>query len=216
MGELAQQFLTQAEQQRVREAVQEAEKRTAGEIVVMVVSASHHYPMAGVRGALLALAPALALTPLIGGWLWLGHANLWVFLALAAVLGPAGAALVGRIPSLKRLLATRSEIDEEVREAAVSCFFNNRLYCTRDQSGVLVFISLLERKVWVLADKGIAERVGQDVWDQTVATITEGIRRRRACPAICAAVERVGRLLADHFPPRPDDTDELKGLILED
>jgi len=216
MGNLASAFLTEAQQQQIRDAVAQAEARTAGEIVVLVVSASYHYPMAAVRAALFCALPlGLLLTPVAGGWLWLGRANLWVFLALATVLGIVAVAAVNHWAVLKRWLTPVAEMEAEVREAAVTGFFNHRLHCTRDQSGVLIFISVLEHKVWVLADKGICDCVGEGAWSQTVALITDGIRRRQPCPAICAAVQQVGDLLALHFPPRPGDTDELKAVIVE-
>ena len=70
MRDLAKQFLTEQEQQRINAAVEAAEKTTSGEIVCLVESASYRYPMANVLGGtVLALPLSLVLTPLIGGWL---------------------------------------------------------------------------------------------------------------------------------------------------
>jgi putative membrane protein len=150
----------------------------------------------------------------VGGGLWLGYQNLWVFLVLAAVLCAVGAVAVRHSVFLKRLLASSTAMAEEVREAAITSFFKHQLYCTRDQSGLLIFISLLERKVWVLADRGISSRVDESSWQQAVDLIVNGIRQKRPAPAIAAAVGHVGDLLAQHFPRRPDDSDQLQGLII--
>jgi putative membrane protein len=209
--------LNEADRAAITAAVEAAEKNTAGEIVPMVVPASYHYPMADVIGAAaLALPAALLLTPLVGGWLWIGTWNLWVFLGLFSLLFPAGLTFVRHAPALKRLFISKREVDEEVEEAAVTHFFKNGLHRTRDETGVLIFISLFERRVRVLADRGINRKVDQDQWEAVVAGITAGIRQKRAGEAICRAVTDVGRLLAEHFPVREDDRDELANLIIED
>jgi putative membrane protein len=81
---------------------------------------------------------------------------------------------------------------------------------------VLIFISLFEHRVWVLADRGINRKVAPDQWDVIVALIVEGIRQKRSGDAICKAVAAVGSLLAAHFPIREDDRDELTNLIVDD
>jgi len=103
---------------------------------------------------------------------------------------------------------------EEVEEAAINAFFRQGLYRTRDANGVLLFISVFEHKVWLLADQGIHEKVPQAEWDALVARITRGIREGHRTDAICSAIETIGQLLETHFPVKPDDTDELKNLIV--
>jgi putative membrane protein len=107
-------------------------------------------------------------------------------------------------------------MEEEVEEAAVTSFFKHGLYRTKDGTGILIFISVFERKVWVLADAGIDAKVSSDHWDSVVAGITEGIRNHRAAAAICMAVDTIGRTLAEHFPVAPDDINELENVIVTD
>jgi putative membrane protein len=216
MRDLTRQLLSDADRAAITAAVEAAEKKTTGEIVPMVVSSSYHYPMADViGGASLALPVALLLTPLIGGWFWIGTWNLWVFLGLFCALFLSGLMIVRHSLGIKRFFISNREIDEEVQEAAVTSFFKNGIHRTREETGVLVFISLFERRVWVLADQGINREVAQDQWDGIVASIVEGIKQKRAGNAICKAVADVGNLLAVHFPIREDDRDELANLIVE-
>jgi putative membrane protein len=217
MEHLARKFLSDSDKEKIKEAVALAEKKTAGEIVPLVVSASYHYPMANVTGAVtLALPLALLLSSPVGGMLWIGNQNMWVFLGLFTALFWLFHEVIKRVAWLKRIFISKREIEEEVREAAVMNFFEEGLYRTRDETGVLVFISVLERKVWVLADRGINTRVPQSRWDDIVAGIVEGIKEDRQVPAICEAVMEVGRVLAEHFPIKPDDTNELENLIVKD
>jgi putative membrane protein len=169
MTTLAQRFLTREEQERINEATRLAESRTSGEIVPMVVSASHDYPLASVVGAaIFALPPALLLTPYIAAPLWLGHQDMWIFLALFCLFALPAHALIGRIPALKRLFLTSSQVDEEVREAAITAFFAEKLYKTREENGILIFISVFEHRVWVLADSGINSRINPGQWQEVV------------------------------------------------
>jgi putative membrane protein len=216
MKNLAKKFLTDDERARVNAAVQDAEKLTAGEIVVMIISASYHYPMANVIGAaVFALVLALIFTALVGQWLWIGGQNMWLFLGLLTVFFILFHEVIKRIPWLKRFFISEREIKEEVEEAAITNFFNEGLYRTRDETGVLVLISVFEHKVWVLADKGINARVRDGQWDDIVKIVVDGIKQKRQAEAICEAVEDIGNLLKEHFPVKPDDTDELKNLIIE-
>jgi putative membrane protein len=216
MKDLAKQFLTDNERTRVTAAVKEAEKLTAGEIVVMIISASYHYPMANVIGAAVFTFPlALIFTTLTGEWLWIGGQNMWLFLGFLSVFFILFHEIIKRIPWLKRFFISRKEIDDEVEEAAITNFFDQGLYRTRDQTGVLVLISVFERRVWVLADRGINANVSESQWNDIVKMITDGIKQKRPADAICEAVEKIGELLKTHFPIKPDDTDELKNLIIE-
>jgi putative membrane protein len=214
---LARKLLTQQEKAGIEAAVQAAEKRTSGEIVCMIVSSSYHYPMSNVIGATaLALPLALILTPLAGAWLWLGTQNMWLFLGIYTILFIAGYLLVKHSAVLKRIFVSRKEMDSEVEEAAVTNFFNRGLYRTRDCNGILLFISVFEHRVWILADQGINEKVSEGHWDAIVTRLTEGIRRGQASAAICRAVNTIGEELRQHFPLKADDTDELKNLIIEE
>lgn len=151
-----------------------------------------------------------------GAWLWIGTDNMWLFLGWFALLFWLAHGLLDRWPALKRRFISRREIDEEVEEAAVTAFFRHGLYRTRDANGVLLFISVFERKVWLLADKGIHAKIPQAQWNDLVQRVTQGIGQGQRVPAISSAITEIGDLLAAHFPIRPDDTNELANLIIGD
>ncbi|MGW8187193.1 MAG: TPM domain-containing protein [Desulfobacterales bacterium] len=124
--------------------------------------------------------------------------------------------MVKRTLWLKRRFISIKEIEAEVKEAAITAFFKEELYRTRDATGVLVLISVFERWVCVLADRGIDEKLTPDVWQGVVASIVAGIRKQRQADAICDGIGKIGQILAAHFPIKPNDTDELKGVIIGD
>ena len=208
-------FLTPAEREDITRAVRAAEGLTSGEIVPMIVSSSAPYPMAAVRGGVvLALPLALLLTSPVAGSFWLDPRDMWLFLALFLPLYLIAHQAVQRIPKLKGLFVSRKQMEEEVREAALTAFFSEKLYKTRDENGILLFISVFERKVWILADAGINARINRERWQGLVELITKGIRDGRQSSALCEAIGQVGDILKEHFPIQPDDINELRDLII--
>ncbi len=212
---LAEKFLTAAEQQRVTQAVREAERTTSGEIVPMLVSRSHDYPMAAVAcGVAIALPLALLLTNLLGERFWIGPQNMWFFLGLFAALYGVLYPLAMRRDTLKRFFLSQKQVDQEVERGALAAFYAEQLHKTRDANGILLYISVMEQRVWILADSNINARIDQQEWDATVDELTTGIKTGRPADALCQAVRRVGETLHTHFPYQKDDQDELHNLII--
>jgi putative membrane protein len=96
-----------------------------------------------------------------------------------------------------------------VRERAVRAFYERGLYRTRDENGILIFISLLERKVWILGDRGVNRLIPHDTWEAYARELSEGIRGGRTCDALCRVIDGCGRVLTESFPRKEDDTNEL-------
>jgi putative membrane protein len=209
MKQTASKFLTEAEQQQIRDAVKQVEAVTSGEIVPMVVADSYSYPQAEIRGSLLLSSLAALLLTLLPGW-----DHIWIFLTLQLLGFVLFQELLRRVSCLKRPFLRQAEIDEEVEEGALKAFYRHGLYRTRDETGVLIYISLFEHKVWVLADKGINAQVEAGTWDAVVQTITKGLSDKTPGPAICAGIEQCKKILAERFPVKGDDTNELHDLIL--
>jgi putative membrane protein len=220
MKNLATKFLTEEEKGEIETCVKEVEKNTSGEIVPMVVSASYHYPMSNMIGALIfGLLISIAVTLVFSirnSWGGVTALDLWLFPAVFAVSFLVFHELVKRILWLKRVFITKAEINEEVEEAALTSFYRNGLNNTRDRTGILIFISVFERRAFVLADEGINVKVDPGAWQEIVDSVVHSIRGRRQGAGICQAVRRCGDLIREHFPIKADDTDELDNLIVED
>ncbi len=209
-------ILTDADQEKLRDAVRMAEARTSGEIVVMVIPESDPYPVAVVTGAAVAsLVAAAALTPVAGGFFWMGEQNMWVFLSLFIVFFTGLLPLFMAAPGLKRLFVSKREMTESIKKAAMDRFYRENIHATREATGVLVLVSVFERRVQILADRGINDRVPSDTWNRLVADIVSGIKSGEAAAALCQAVGGIADILERHFPCPPDDRDELENLIIE-
>ena len=190
----------------IEAAVRAAEANTSGEIVPMVVDRSDAYP--GVRaasGALLAFAAGMGvLESGIDPWLWLFPTQFVVF--------GAGYALFGWRPLLRWLIPA-GVAAERVDRAAQLAFLAEGVVETRDRTGILIYVSLLEHRVEVLADRGIHSQVEAGTWDGIVERVLTGIRSARAEEGLIDAIAHCGELLAERFPPRHDDTDELGNTL---
>lgn len=205
----AQTFFSDADRQRIEAAVRAAEARTSGEIVPLVVDESYDYPRAEIVGAgFFSLATAVT-----ASWAF-GNSSVWIFLPLFLLLFFPFKCLIRHFPGLRRRLIHPAEIAAEVEEKALISFIERGLHHTRDATGILILISLFERRVFVLADRGINEVVPKATWDEIVGMVTDGIRAGQTTDALCAAIARCGELLEGHFPVKTGDTDELPNLIL--
>ncbi|SKA76931.1 putative membrane protein [Paucidesulfovibrio gracilis DSM 16080] len=206
----AQRFLNQQDRQHIIEAVQEAERKTSGEIVPLVADMSDQYPAAEFNGAMV----LGMLTAIASAWL-LGLETIWLFLPVFCLTYVVFFLLVRTLPALKRFFVPGQVLNHAVSQAAINAFHVHGLHRTRDMTGILIYISVFEHKVHVLADKGINDRVPPQTWNEIVGIITDGIRRGEQGKAIAKAVTRCGELLSVNFPIRADDTDELPNLIVE-
>lgn len=98
---------------------------------------------------------------------------------------------------------------ESARERAIELFSELRVWDTEENSGVLIYVQLVDRKVEILADRGINARVAQPEWDAICRQMEQAFRRQRYREGVLTAIGRVGEMLATHFPARPDNPDEL-------
>ena len=87
---------------------------------------------------------------------------------------------------------------------------------TAERNGVLIYIAPKARSFRILGDAGIHEKAGGDFWTQVASVIEEHFRRGEFTDGVVRGVERVGELLAAHFPRRADDRNELPDQVTED
>ena len=210
---------TDAEQERIRQAVQQAERVTKGEIVPMIVPASALYREAGYRtGLMLALLVLAFLLTIEIYWLpWGWHAGNAGWLLLAVVASYGLGQWLGRVPRVIRLVTSRERLAHKVTLRAEQAFYKHGLHNTKGHTGILILVSLLERRVHVLADKGINDRVPAGTWDGLVNGILAGIGTGQATDAICAAIAKCGVLLTQVSPAGSgDNPNELPDTLIQE
>ncbi len=206
---MAANLLAESEKSAIADAIQKAEATTSGEIVFALQDASAHYYHATLQAALAGMFLAVAVYLSIP----IEHRidiMLWIELVALAL----SYALFAHIPC-RRWFISFHEMNARVHEAALMEFYRSGLYRTKESNGVLIYLSLFERRVVVLGDRGIHEKMGDEHWVEVRDKIINGIRQKRACEGICDAVAACGRALADHFPHRADDVNELPDRVID-
>ncbi|HVZ32240.1 MAG TPA: TPM domain-containing protein, partial [Polyangiaceae bacterium] len=116
--------------------------------------------------------------------------------------------LAGTSSVLRRIVPARVQL-AAVGARAQQAFIEQGVTETRQRSGVLLFLSEAERRVELLADRGIHLHVGAESWQRLVNRVVADIRAGRAAQGVAAAIDSIGESLARHFPPEPDDINEL-------
>jgi putative membrane protein len=211
---MARKTMTPEEHARVAEAVRRAEEKTSGEIFCVLARASDAYffPSAFFV-AIAVLVVGLIVAFLLDYW-WFSI-GLPEFAALQ-LLGVLAALLVlWAFPALRVHYVPHSVRQRHAHDNAVRQFLAHNIHLTGERTGVLLFLSMEERYAEVIADSGINEHVEQKDWDRIVTRLVSHAGRDRLAEGFCAAVEDVGTLLARHFPPAPDDQNELDDHLVE-
>ncbi len=218
--------LKQEELDRISHAVEKAEKKTSGEIALAMIPQSDSYAVFELMAAVLCgfvwfVALLFWINPIsewLSGLFWGTGSDTSVY-PIVMLYGFSSFLIISiiyaiaNIPVLDRIVVPRKFREIKVRERAQREFLDSGVYDTRDRTGILIFISLLEHRVELIADKGIAEKIEQKEWDSIVQVIVDGIRRKRLAESLCEAVSMCGNLLVKHFPIKDDDTNELTNHI---
>ena len=234
---MAKTTLTADDRRAIAEAVGRAEEGTSGEIVCVLAPEADDYAEVPVAWAALA---ALVL-PFLAVWaglhptlhlVWLGGAGGWeapgargsgptaldtvgAFVALQALVFAAVFGL-GRIAAVRRFLTPAPLKRAKVHKGAQSQFSATGLAAAPDRTGVLIYASLGDRMVEVVADQLIHDAVGEGEWRKAAAAVSAGMKGGVTGGGFVHAVEVCGAALAAHFPPTgprlnafPDDLREL-------
>jgi putative membrane protein len=211
--------LTSEGRTRVEAAVQAAEEQTGAEIVPMIVERSGLYRETQHRaGLILALLVLTTLLTIENTWLpWGWHAANAVWLLAATTLAYSMGAWSGTWPFMIRLLTSRERMRQKVKLRAELAFAHHGIARTREQTGLLLMVSLLERQVYVLADKSLVGRVSSAQWQEAVAGIVKCLKTDDLVGGLCRGIEASGVILARACPPgKGDNPNELSNEVIQD
>ncbi|MEW9856731.1 TPM domain-containing protein [Novosphingobium sp. M1R2S20] len=221
-------FLSPDEHIRVSQAVARAEAGTSGEIVTILAERSDDYTdvvLAWASVLSLLILTTLAVAPdfylqgiewLAGGWVheWAPGELFTISAVLAATTFGATLALQ-MIPALRFALIPRSIKAARVHERALRAFRIGAEQRTTGRTGVLIYLSMREHRAEVLADAAIASKVDAGVWAEALEALLGHVRKGDVAAGMCAAVERIGNVLAEHLPRQKDDVNELPDRLIE-
>lgn len=211
--------LAAEERERIKLAVHAAEQHTNAEIVPMIVSWSGLYRDVQHRsGLILALSTLTILLTTEILWLpWGWHASNAAWLVLATILAYGAGVWLGACDPLIRLLTPTDRMRHKVRLRAERAFAQHAISQTRERTGVLILVSLLERQVFVLPDQPLFQRVPMERWSQVVQSAVDRLKTGDIVGGLCQGIETCGLLLAEICPGRPgDNPDELSNELVQE
>jgi len=87
---------------------------------------------------------------------------------------------------------------------------------TAERNGVLIYLAPRARRFRILGDTAIHEKCGEDFWKEVAAAMEARFREGKLTEGVVAGIERVGEVLARHFPRRTKDRNELPDTVTED
>ncbi len=193
----------------IEDAIKKAESTTSGEIVFATAEASAHYHHATLQGALIGMVLVTAAS-LFFPFIHTATTILWTeFISFAVFYS-----ILPHMP-WRRWIISSHEMDARVHEAAFMQFYSSGLYKTRESNGVEIYLSFFERRVVVIGDQAIHFKTGDKHWQDIRDLIIQGMKKGNICGGICAAIESCGKALAEHFPVRPDDINELPDRVID-
>lgn len=197
---------------RVEAAIRAAEARTAGEIVPLIVRRSStvgHVPLlatALVLAAAISFGAHTALADVVG--------NDLAAVVLVWLLSVAAGYFASRIDAVDRLLTPQGDQAVQVDMRAELEFYELGIGATRESTGILLMVSLLEHRAVVLADEAISSQLPAETWQEVVDLMIDGVKQRDLADGLCSAITRCGDLLEAHFPIAPGDENELRDHLI--
>jgi putative membrane protein len=199
--------LTPEDEKRISDAIRAAEQETSGEIFCVVAAASSNYSFVAIaRAALVALVVPIPL---------FFFTSLWADeIYLTQILVFVGCAIVFSLPGIRHRLVPRWVKRDRASFEAKRQFAAHGLHLTEARTGVLIFASLAERHVEIVADAGINEKVSQEIWDRAIDAMISEIRADKPVEGFVEAIKICGDVLASHFPPGAINKNELPDKLI--
>ncbi|MGB0865511.1 MAG: TPM domain-containing protein [Granulosicoccaceae bacterium] len=201
-------FLTQADQDAISAAIAEQERRTLAELVTVVTDASDNYRYIPVLWAAIISMIIPGLVFILGGWQdfsSLYSMQVLLFVALA----------VGfRVSPIKYMLIPKAIKHQRAARMARQQFFAQRLHHTEQRLGVLLFVSVAEHYVEILADTGASEKISDQQWAEIVDDFSSKVAAEQVVQGFLQAIGRCGDLLAEVAPQDASPVDALPNNLV--
>ena len=205
-------FIKDGDLEAISQAIFEAEKKTQGEIVPMIVRSSSTGFLAPWVGALVWLVFLLFLESLAPQF-FSGFDRVWIlptaFLAGMLVLRRPRVRLM-----LHRYLTHPYDRHSQVLARAELEFHRGRYERTTEHSSILIFVSLLEKDVVVLADEGVAQRVPSETWRQVVQEMVLSLKSNQVAAGWVKAIHKAGEILSENFPAEGHQINQIANQLV--
>ncbi|WP_345978985.1 TPM domain-containing protein [Sulfurimonas sp. HSL3-2] len=201
-------FITKETQRRVEQAIQEVECKTDAELVVVVAKRADDYYYIPTMWAAFVTLLWPGVSHLLGAPKELNES--YVVLALVFIVSM----VLLRIPFLMYALIPRDVKQRRARSLAYEQFLVQNLHATKARTGVLIFVSIAERYVKIIADKGINDKITDPVWQNAVIALTEQIKKGNPEEGFLEAIRLCSQPLIEHFPASEPKNELSNHLVI--
>ncbi|MEA2097198.1 MAG: TPM domain-containing protein [Candidatus Cloacimonadota bacterium] len=210
--------LSKDDMKKISSAVKAAESKTSGEIATAMIKESYDYAIYELMFAVIIgflyfvimMFFAGNIEQLLQEKFWDYSVNyLLMFYGFSTFMVMTIFYFIGNISSIDRFIVPKKIRSQKVTERATRYFMESGVYNTKDRTGILIFISIMERRVELLADSGINEKISIEKWQSIVDNIIKGIKQKEIAAHLTESINECGDLLAEHFPIQSDDKNEL-------
>src|ERR1044072_4918158 len=131
-----------------------------------------------------------------------------VDIAVAFVLG---AIISWRSNSIRRLFSRENYRKQAVRRAAAAMFYEAGIANTNAEMGVHIYLSLMEKKLELIADRGVMKKVPAHDWNREVFELNQ-VGKNPDPQKFQHAIQEFGKVLATHVPPTGENPNELPDM----
>lgn len=208
-------YLSAEEIKNIESTIVRVETETCGEIVPVIVRRSSTIGHIPLTLTLLLILLLIILELPWSDWLWV-QPWVWIWPVLVVAIYAISHFLVRFKWIQKIFVPERDEVDQ-VHQRAQLEFYKNRIHGTENSTGILLFVSVMEKKAVILADEGISKVLPKETWDEVLALLGSHLHKGNWGKGFVEAIELCGGLLKTHFPIQPGSQDELKNhLVIKD
>lgn len=202
-------FLTEINKQKISDAIKEAESKSDGEIVTVIAQQSDTYiylPLLWASVIALSVPMLITLLSLTELTAYNYSIQLITFILLS---------LLFRFRPIQMRLIPKRVKNQRCHRMAMEQFFLNNIHHTDKRTGILIFVSVAEHYVEIIADKGINDVVEEDTWSGVVNNFIIKVKADQIADGFIEAITTCGNELVTHFPANGKDINELPNHLIE-
>lgn len=193
------QYLPESAQENINKAVSESEKKINAEIVPVFMVNSNNYEEAPLKGAVISMVVtglAILTYDHIRDWyesIFLQHD--WLFLLAIMIGGIIGYVVVSLVPIFKFIFSSEAKRTKSSKVMAESVFAEFKLYETTQRNGILVFVSLFERRIHIIPDRLLDEAIPKDEWTKIINNMKPNLKSKQYEKAFLESIREIENLL---------------------
>lgn len=196
----------------IEKAVAQAEVKSAGEIVAVLINRST--PVGHVLPLLFLMLTSFLLLSGVEQKIKFYFDLGWGTEALGVIGVFLISYLLAKLDVVRRFLTSSEDMNREVIERAELEFYQSSIKSTAGQTGILLFISFMERQAVVLADRAISEKCDKNTWDETIRILINGIKQKNLKGGIVGGINHCSEILARQLPVPHKNENELSNHLI--